>query len=1104
MDSHNPARTQSHQQQEVLRKHIGDLHLSLHYAKEPTSGPHFGDVHRLRELIDQTLVGVYRSTMDGKLVLANAALARIFGYDSPDDFMAAVQDIATQLYVDPDRRQVWRELFHDQDVVETFLWQGYGPGNRLLWIEDRARVIRDREGQIVGYEGVVLDVTHRSTLGTSPELQENSPDGIPATRIQDLRQQLTGAQQEIAELHKQLDRYHVATKCSQEGLWEGTPLPKQPWDSPETPAWYSPQFTALLGFEAHEFPPVLGSWASCLHPDDRDRVFHALREHIEHRVPYEVESRLATKQGEYRWFKGKGQGIFDEHGVCIRGAGTIRDITAEKEVEEAIKKQHALLKAVIEGTSDIIFVKDHESRYLLINSAGAGLLKHSVEAVIGKTDRELELHGADSLFTKYDDEVMHQKLPQTFETDVEDAGAVSRTFLVTKETFKTTGEGLEGLLCIARDITFRKAAELTIQEREKRYRALMDNAYDLIAEVDGTASFLYASPNFQEVLGYSPQSLLGSSIFAFVHPEDREEVIAEFTRGIESIGAGCSIYRYRHQNGEYKWLESTGRVFRTALGDVRGVVVSRDITERKKAEVALQEMNIALTHATPGISLLNKTGSYLQVNEAYARFLGYSSEDLLGESWKITVHPEDHGIAFAAFDVMEKTGVGEFEARAIRKDGSNFYQQVVMVKGIHKSKNHGDYHCFMRDVTERKQMELALRESDQKLQHVQKMEAIGTLAGGIAHDFNNILGAILGYSELALAQAPKETRLVSYLQEILTAGNRAKDLVKQILAFSRRSDQEREAVDLAAIVQEALSMVRATIPTTIQIQSSCAVDSAIIFADSIQIHQVIMNLCANAEHAMRSQGGTLTLAIAPREISERSHQEFPELKPGSYLQLTVQDSGQGMTPQVLERVFEPFFTTKTLEGTGMGLAVVHGIVVSHGGHIMASSALGRGTTFTILLPRLDVVLPAQRASTTEWPSGNGRVLFVDDEDVLARWGEQILTHLGYTVVAKTNPHEAIELFRQEANQFDVVITDQSMPDMSGEAFARTLQAICKDIPIILCTGFSHTMSAERAGQLGLQGFLMKPVNGAVLAKTLRNVLENSTGRPQNRQDNRDG
>jgi PAS domain S-box-containing protein len=1204
------------------------------------------------------VLGMYRSTVDGKLVMANAALARIFAFDSPEEMMKSVTNIGQQLYVEPEQRHAWSKLFQNQETVGPVLWHGYQTNRELLWLEEYARVLRDGQGDILGYEGVVFDVTVRHTQGPLPpsivnkvESIENAtaPDGFQAKEQRS--DELADAQQMIAILREQLDRFEIATMGSQEGLWEGCPLPGQPWDSPETPAWYSSQFKALLGFEDHEFPPVLESWRSRIHPEDRDRVFQALRDHIEHHVPYEVESRLRTKQGEYRWFKGKGQAIYDHQGTFVRGGGTIRDITSQKEAEGALKKEHALLTAVVEGTSDIIFVKDHDGRYLLVNSTGAKVLGCPIEDIIGKTDAQLFPKGTHSLFTKYDNEVICGKTSQSYEIDIEGNGGMSRTFLVTKEIFRQTEGEFEGLFCIARDITFRKAAELTIQEREKRYRAIMENAYDLIAEVDGSATFLYASPNFEEVLGYASSTLLGSNIFSYVHPDDQAMVMKEFTEGMQVLGSGRSVYRYCHQNGGYRWVESTGRAFQTALGDVRRVIVSRDITERKKTEEAFEAIvkgtvapgsqnffeNLVrqLAHAIEvsmvflaerveetfpivhglvfwrgdrfeskfeydclegpcekvfegqpvyfsqgvkarfpnnptakaldiesycGYPLFNSKGdvvgtlaimdhkplhlneqdrsllqifaaragaelerkralealqksqeryralydqspltyftvdsqlTILSVNQFGADLLGYTVQELVGQSIFLVLDPADHKVflgeiekSFAAVNQISKK-----ELRKVKKDGTSIWVKETCRTIIGPNQKQMLL-LSCEDITDRKRAEEALEQSERQLRHTQKMEAIGTLAGGIAHDFNNILGAILGYSELALTQANKEPRLISYLEEVLTAGHRAKELVKQILAFSRRSDQEREAVDLNVMVQEALRMVRATLPTTIEIRSAVDLDSAVVFADPTQMHQVIMNLCANAEQAMRTQGGVLSLAVTLKKVTETPNQEFPELRPGTFVQLTIQDSGPGMSCDVLERIFEPFFTTRGLgEGTGLGLAVVHGIIVGHGGHIGVSSVVGQGTTFTILLPRLDVVLPSQNINAMDWPHGTGKVLFVDDEDVLARWGEQVLTHLGYTVVAKTNPHEAVEIFRSQPTSFDLVVTDQTMPTMSGEALAKALLEIRRDIPIVLCTGFSHTMSEEKAAQLGLKGFLMKPVNGSVLAETLKELLE---------------
>ena len=394
------------------------------------------------------------------------------------------------------------------------------------------------------------------------------------------------------------------------------------------------------------------------------------------------------------------------------------------------------------------------------------------------------------------------------------------------------------------------------------------------------------------------------------------------------------------------------------------------------------------------------------------------------------------------------------------------------------------------DITERKRTEEALLLSEMQLRHTQKMEAIGTLAGGIAHDFNNILGAILGYSELAMAYATQDERLKSYLNEVVAAGNRARDLVKQILAFSRRSEKDKEAIDLRVVIQDVLKMVRASFPSSIEIRTSLDLESTVIYGDRTQMQQVIMNLCANAEYAMREEGGLLEIALGHECIPEEGIPGVGLCKAGSYLQVMICDTGKGIPLEMVERIFEPFFTTKPAgEGTGLGLAVVHGIVHNHGGGISVSSRPGEGTTFTVLLPRLDVIAPEKPEEIIAWPTGSERVLFVDDEEMLTRWGTQFLSHLGYTVVASVNPYEALDLFRAHPWDFDVVVTDQTMPTMSGEALSRALLGIRSDIPILLCTGFSHTMTQEKAKQLGIRAFLMKPVNGLSLALALRDILD---------------
>ena len=389
-------------------------------------------------------------------------------------------------------------------------------------------------------------------------------------------------------------------------------------------------------------------------------------------------------------------------------------------------------------------------------------------------------------------------------------------------------------------------------------------------------------------------------------------------------------------------------------------------------------------------------------------------------------------------------------------------------------------------ISERKRLEAQLRQA-------QKMEAIGTLAGGIAHDFNNILTAILGYTELALDDIRQESTAWNYLHEVRKAGLRAKTLVQQILTFSRRTEQLRTPVPLPLLIKEVLALLRASLPSTIEIRQEVTPDVGIVLGDPTQLQQVLLNLCTNAAHAMHVTGGRLEVRLEAVVVDAPMIARHPELQPGPSVCITVADTGHGIPPEVLERIFEPFFTTKGPgEGTGMGLALVHGIVTDHGGAVLVDSVIGQGTIFTIYLPRS--AEPAQSAASQEEAAASGAqpgtecVLFVDDETILVSLGQAILQRLGYDVVACTSSVEALEVFRAAPRRFDLVITDQTMPHMTGEVLAQELRRLRSDIPIILCTGFSHVMHAERARELGIDAFLMKPLAMQEFAQTIQQVM----------------
>jgi CheY-like chemotaxis protein len=370
------------------------------------------------------------------------------------------------------------------------------------------------------------------------------------------------------------------------------------------------------------------------------------------------------------------------------------------------------------------------------------------------------------------------------------------------------------------------------------------------------------------------------------------------------------------------------------------------------------------------------------------------------------------------------------------------------------------------------------------------MEAIGTLAGGIAHDFNNILSAVIGYTQIALDDVPKGTLLQSNLKEVLKAGRRARDVVKQILAFSRQTEQERKPLEISLIVKEALKLLRASLPATIEIRQNIGTDLGTVLADATQIHQVLMNLCTNAAHAMGERGGILEVNLANVELGSDFTSRYPDIDPGPYLRLTVSDTGHGMHPSIMERIFNPFFTTKERgEGTGMGLAVVHGIVKGYGGTITVFSEPGEGSTFHIYLPLIDREVEPEAGIGEPIPTGNEHILFIDDERAIVDVGKQILERLGYDVVTITSSTAALELFRAQSDKFDLVITDMTMPNMTGEELARELMNIRPDIPIILCSGYSKKITEVKTKDIGIRAFVVKPILKREIAETIRRVLD---------------
>jgi PAS domain S-box-containing protein len=579
----------------------------------------------------------------------------------------------------------------------------------------------------------------------------------------------------------------------------------------------------------------------------------------------------------------------------------------------------------------------------------------------------------------------------------------------------------------------------------------------------------------------------------------------------------------------YGWQADDIRLLRTVAAMIG------DFIARKRAEEALakseQQLRLLTENTLDGIWQMDMELRFTYVNPAVTHTFGYTTEEWIGSNLRDHVGAEElekiGELLALALDKPETHPGTLFETFMRHKNGELVPVEILARFLRDGSDNIIGLQGTTRDIRERKRAEAERRKLEGQIRQLYKMEALGTLAGGVAHDFNNILSAIIGYSELALLDTAEGSRMNRNLMGVLQASERATDLVKQILTFSRQSEQIRHPIQISSLVKEALKLLRSSIPTTIEIRSHIPGQHAPILAEPTQIHQIVMNLCTNAAHAMEAEGGVLEVTLDERTADELVSVGPPAGKPAlvtvpdssgiqhtggihtggihagetpkrgsveasgnGYLHLQVKDSGHGIPEEIIDSIFDPYFTTKAVgEGTGMGLSVVLGIVKTCGGEISVRSKRGKGTCFDVYLPQVQAETAAEADETAFLATGSERILFVDDEPTLVILGKQLLERLGYSVNTFTSSREALAAFREAPRHFDLVMTDMTMPDLTGDRLARAILDIRPEIPIILCTGFSRLINEERARSLGIRSFLMKPLTLPQLAEVVREALD---------------
>ncbi len=613
--------------------------------------------------------------------------------------------------------------------------------------------------------------------------------------------------------------------------------------------------------------------------------------------------------------------------------------------------------------------------------------------------------------------------------------------------------------------------------------------------------FVQVNQTLCEILGYTEQEILGQSARMFYDSDDEYERVGRelYSRlaGNERTSVETHLVR---KDGTVVFAILTAAYLKEDDPAAGHIVTIQDITKRKLSEERLREnenrVRGILEQAPFSIQVFSPEGDIIFTNKAFEKLWSVRQEDLKGYNILRDRQIEALGIMPAvhrAFEGMPSTTPTiEYNAEATVGKGNLLVVQGILYPVI--DANDAILYVIMihLDFTEQARVEKERKRLEEKLQQAQKMEAIGTLAGGIAHDFNNILSSIMGYSELCLHEVRNNPKASRHAEQILKAADRARDLVQQILTFSRKAEPEKNPLSLTPIIKEVVKFMRASLPTTIEIRLTMPETPHVIMADPSQMHQVLMNLCTNASHAMKESGGILEIGLRQVEIESDAALFRTPLPDGRYVELSVRDTGHGIPQQNLGKIFDPYFTTKQQgEGTGLGLSVVHGIVKDHNGEIRVYSEEGKGSHFLIYLPLVDREIEVgEHGKNKIIPPGRGEtILFIDDEQMVVDVSSEMLADLGYRVLTETDPVTAIDLLKKDIRGIDIVITDKTMPHMTGFEVVKAVKKMSGDIPVILCSGFLTKSDLEKIAELNVDRVIVKPIQMSTLANAVRELLD---------------
>lgn len=919
----------------------------------------------------------------------------------------------------------------------------------------------------------------------------------------------------ISLLKESEDKYRSIFENAIEGFFQNTPEGQF--------INVNPAFANMLGYTSPEelISNIKDIYRQC-YVNQEDRILFEKQMKQNGKVE-NLEFKAWRKDGSQIWVSTSARMIYDNDGKVSHHEGNVADITERILAEEELKK----LSIAIKQSPVSIILTDRQGNIEYVNPKFCSLTGYSKSELMGKNPRILQSGEMPKrIYEQLWETILDGKEWRGEFQNKKKNGELYWEDVIISPVIDDRGN-IINFLAVKEDITKKKQIEKNLEHSENRYQQLVENISELVWELDSNGRYIYISPKCKDVYGLASEIIIGKTPFEFMPAGEAERVHHLFNEIQEMRNPFLRLENIaQHADGRLLNMETTGFPFFDDAGNFQGYRgTAIDITERKQNQKAIQAI-VEGTVGKIGEDLFDSTivrlSEWLGCNLAFigeivehntiksismmldGEFVSEYSYPFKGKGCKekfCKCFEECHKKLWQLLsddpDFLKKNPDGYINTPLKNREGRTI--GVLCCISRQKLKMTNDAENVLNIISARVSAEIESRNAERekmlletKLQQSQKMESIGTLAGGIAHDFNNILSSIIGFTDLAIKQVEEGTSLEDDLQEVYSAGMRAKELVRQILVFARKSEDEPLPIKPFEIANEVLKFIRSSIPANIEIKDEIF-SKATIIGNSTQLHQVLMNLLTNAAQAMEDNGGVLKFIMQDIVIEERTYSETIDLEPGNYIEICISDTGVGIPEDLIKSIFEPYFTTKEQgEGTGLGLAVVHGIIENYKGKISVKSILGEGTIFNIYLPTAEKQKNKKVSAKYDVPTGNEKILFVDDEPSITKMGRRLLEGLGYHVVTCNDSMDALEMFRKEPMMYDLVITDTTMPKMTGDKLAMEMLKIREDLPIMLCTGYNKKISQQTAREIGIKAFGYKPLVQLDLAKIIRNLLDGKT------------